>query len=399
MSPDDISPHTIPTDRKPVDTRVRRSRRTVLTAASAIALAVSIAACASTAKQATVSNSPTPTSTTANSAAELAHVATLVAPKAQSARLSVVAEFPPGYFVENLKVRPDGSILVTVLNQKQLYYILPPKAGVQVRPMLIHTFDQDPMDLVETQPDVFYLDTSNLTTDHRSALERVDLRHWKPGMPVPVQRVLNFPAGVLALNGSALLSPRVILVADSGAGLIWRVDLSADGMKGTAGMWLRDPSMGLNPHVHFAWTQPGVNGLNYDAKTGYLYYTATAYQLFMRVKVDPATLKPVGSPQQVASGWMWDDFAIDENANVAYATTHRQNTITRIPLDRGSHEHMQIVAGDPLDYRLLGPSSVAWGPTPQDYGRVAYISTDGGHIAPPPDGIVRPARVLLAEFP
>jgi hypothetical protein len=328
----------------------------------------------------------------------LAHAATPVAPKAESARLSVVAEFPPGYFLENLKVRPDGSILVTVLNQKELWYIPAPRPGVAVRPMLIHTFDQDPMDLAETEPDVFYLDTSNLTTDHRSSLERVDLRHWKPGTPVPVQRVLNFPAGVLALNGSALLSQRVILVADSGAGLIWRVDLSADGMNGTAHVWLKDPSMNLNPKLHFAWTQPGVNGLNYDAKTGYLYYTATAYQLFMRVKVDPATLNPVGSPQRVASGWMWDDFGIDQNANVAYATTHRQNTITRIPLDPGRGQQTQIVAGDPLDYRLLGPSSVAWAPTRQDYGHIAYISTDGGHTAPPPDGIVRPAKVLLAVF-
>jgi hypothetical protein len=254
------------------------------------------------------------------------------------------------------------------------------------------------MDLAETEPDVFYVDTSNLTTDHRSSLERVDLRHWKPGMPVPVERVLNFPTGVLALNGSALLSPRVILVADSGAGLIWRVDLSPDGMTGAARVWLKDPSMDLNPRLHFAWTQPGVNGIAYDAKTGYLYYSATAYQLFMRLKVDPATLNPVGSPQRVASGWMWDDFAIDENAGVAYATTHRENTITRIPLDPGSGEQMQIVAGDPLDYRLLGPSSVAWGPAPQDYGRVAYISSDGGHTAPPPDGIVRPAKILRAVF-
>jgi hypothetical protein len=329
----------------------------------------------------------------------LAHIPTPIAPKAELAKLSVIAEFPPGYFLENMKVRPDGSILVTVLNQKELWYIPAPKPGETMRPMPIHTFDQDPMDLAETQPDVFYIDTSNLTTDHRSSLERLDLRHWKPGMPVPVQRVVNFPAAVLALNGTALLSPRVLLVADSGAGLIWRADLSADGMTGTAKVWLKDLSMALNPQVHFAWTQPGVNGLKYDAQTGYLYYTATAYQLFMRVKVDPATLNPVGSPQRIASGWMWDDFAIDEKANVAYATTHRQNTITRIPLNPDSGQQMQIVAGDPLDNRLLGPSTVVWGPTPEDYGHIAYISTDGGHTAPPPDGIVRPANVLLAVFP
>jgi hypothetical protein len=199
-------------------------------------------------------------------------------------------------------------------------------------------------------------------------------------------------------NGSAVLSPRVILVADSGAGLIWRVDLSADGMKGSVRVWLKDPSMDLNPRLHFAWTQPGVNGLAYDPRTGYLYYTATAYQLFMRVKVDTASLNPGSSPQRLASGWMWDDFTIDGNAGLAYATTHRQNTITRIPLRPGSAEPMQIVAGDPLDYRLVGPSSVAWGSSPQDYGRVAYISSDGGFTAPPADGIVRPAKILRAVF-
>jgi len=38
--------------------------------------------------------------------------------------------------------------------------------------------------------------------------------------------------------------------------------------------------------------QPGVNGVRYSAKTGYLYYTSTAQKVFMRVPVDPATLDP-----------------------------------------------------------------------------------------------------------
>jgi hypothetical protein len=34
-----------------------------------------------------------------------------------------------------------------------------------------------------------------------------------------------------------------------------------------------------------------------------------------------------------------------------------------------------------------------------DYGRVAYVTTDGGLLAPPTDDIVRPARLLRAELP
>jgi len=57
------------------------------------------------------------------------------------------------------------------------------------------------------------------------------------------------------------------------------------------------------------------------------------------------------------------------------------------------------VAGEPFDEQLVGPSSAAWGRQPGDYGRVAYVTTDGGLIAPPTDDIVRPARLLRAELP
>jgi hypothetical protein len=53
---------------------------------------------------------------------------------------------------------------------------------------LLHTFDQPIMGMAETERDVFYVSTSNLYTTHESSLQRVDLRHWKPGMPVPIER-------------------------------------------------------------------------------------------------------------------------------------------------------------------------------------------------------------------
>jgi hypothetical protein len=134
----DISPPSTPDDSRAVVAHARFSRRAVLTAASGIVLAALITACGTTGKQAATSSTTTP-----NATATLAHAATPVAPTAKSAELCVVAEFPPGYFLENLEVRSDGSILVTVLNQKELWYIPAPGAGTIVRPMLIHTFDQD----------------------------------------------------------------------------------------------------------------------------------------------------------------------------------------------------------------------------------------------------------------
>jgi len=95
---------------------------------------------------------------------------------------------------------------------------------------------------------------------------------------------------------------------------------------------------------------------------------------------------------------MADDFCLDEDAGVAYVTTHRQNTIDRVPLATGSSDARQIVAGEPFSEELIGPSSAAWGRCPGDYGRIAYVTTDGGLVAPPPDGIVRPAKLLQIEL-
>jgi hypothetical protein len=145
--------------------------------------------------------------------------------------------------------------------------------------------------------------------------------------------------------------------------------------------------------------QPGVNGVRYASKTNYLYYTSTTLKLFMRVRVEPTTHDPAGEPEFVAGGTENDDFCINEDAGVAYVTTHRQNTIDRVSLEPSGNSGARCsVAGEPFTEQLIGPSSGAWGRSPGEYGRVAYFTTDGGTTSPPPDGIVRPAKVLRVEF-
>jgi hypothetical protein len=314
------------------------------------------------------------------------------------AQLTTVAQFPVGYFLENIAVRADGSLLVTALNKKELWYLPSPNRGTPVQPVLLHTFEQCPFDITETTRDVFYINTSNYLTNHHSSLHRVDLRNFAPGRPVSVQCVLKFPFPVLALNGADALSPNTILVVDSVAGLIWRVDLSADGMKGTTRVWLKDKSM-KSTLFSLLKKQPGINGIAYNETSHFLYYTSTARQLFLRVQVDPTTLNPACAPERVTMGHQWDDLAIDEHAGVAYITTHRENTIECVPLDPHSSQECHPVAGVPFDERLVGPSSFAWGRGQEDYGSIAYITTDGGLTQPTPDGVIRPASVLRIELP
>jgi hypothetical protein len=173
--------------------------------------------------------------------------------------------------------------------------------------------------------------------------------------------VFEFPKAAGALNGMCLIAPKVLLVADSFAGLIWRVDLDADGGRPQAREWLAHVSMGYYPGA-LKPEQPGVNGVRFAARTNALYYTATAKKLLMRVQVDPQTYEAAGKPELIVVGRMFDDFRIDEDREVLYLTTHRQNTIDRVSMNPAANSGFtQSVAGDPYMEELIGPSSGIWG--------------------------------------
>lgn len=311
----------------------------------------------------------------------------------RSHTIAEVASFPPNYFLENIAVRKDGSLLVTVLFHRQLWYI-PPFRGEAVEPVLVYTFELMGMGIVEAEPDVFYVSTGVVS---RGCLLRFDLRSWSPGQSIEPEVVVDFSRYVGMLNGSCLIAPKVILLADCFAGLIWRVDLSTDGKTATVHEWLQHESMAHDPNGPMP-DQPGVNGIRYASKSNYLYYTSTAKKLFMRVRVDPGSLNPEGLPELVGSGMMGDDFCIDEDRGLAYITTHRENTIDCLSLTPSENEGpRQSVVGVPILELMVGPSAVAWGRDTKDYGRVAYVTTDGGIKAPMPDG-VRQAKVLRVEF-
>ena len=106
------------------------------------------------------------------------------------------------------------------------------------------------------------------------------------------------------------------------------------------------------------------------------------------------TLAPIGVPEYLGGDKMMDDFCLDEDAGVAYVTTHRENTIDRMSLEPDRDEEREIVAGNPFDEELVGTSSGAWGRAPGEAGQVAFFTTDGGTTAPPPDGKIREAKVL-----
>jgi hypothetical protein len=316
------------------------------------------------------------------------------------ARLTTLALFPAGSFLEQLAVRKDNSVIITVVNHRQLWFVPAAAAGsdsVPAQAQLVHTFDVLPTGITEVEPDVFLIAAGNLYTTHECCLYRLDLNGWKAGTPIQPEVVFRFPDNAKGVNGSCLLTQGVMLVADCFAGLIWRVDIAPGARQLKARVWLSHDSMGYYPGK-LKPEQPGVNGVRYASRTQHLYYTATAKKLLMRVRVDEQSWEPAGQPELVLAGRMGDDFCIDEDAGVLYLTTHRQNTIDRVSLDPSENSGFtESVAGDPFSEELIGPSAGAWSRQAGHYGKVAFFLADGGTASPAPCG-PQQAKLLRVDF-
>jgi hypothetical protein len=312
--------------------------------------------------------------------------------------ITPIAKFPEGYFLENLVVRADGSVLITALLQRELWYVPGPAGTTQVDPVLLHTFDHLITGIVEVEPDVFVVSLSELYTTHESHLVRVDLNGWSLGEPVRPEIIFTFDDRVRALNGSCAFGPTSMLLADCFAGLIWRVDLYDHAHAAKADVWLSHDTMWPDPENEVPPPpQPGINGVRYGAKAGYVYYTNTAQQVFLRVPVDPSTLEAAGTPEFLAGIDNGDDFCIDEDAGFAYVTRHRGNGLDRVPLTPRHGGEVRHLAGVPFDPVIVGPSSAYWSREPGAMGRVMYVTTDGGTTSQP-DGIRRNASLLRVEL-
>jgi len=186
-------------------------------------------------------------------------------PRVPQARLSVVAEFPEHFFVENIAVRADGSMLITVLNRNELWYV--PAAGntLPVQPKLLGNFEFNTTFIVEWEPERFLLGVADVYETREAKLYEVDLTGWSPGAPIAPRLVLEFPKPWVGLNGATFVAPYV-MVAAGAAGLLWRVDLSDDG-SASARIWLQHDSMR---------NRPGEKKLSSQAPTAYSSRSAPA---------------------------------------------------------------------------------------------------------------------------
>jgi hypothetical protein len=146
-------------------------------------------------------------------------------PHVAQAKLKVVAEFPEHFFLENMVVRADGSMLITVLNRKEVWYVPAPGDTLPVEPRLVGSFEFNTTFIVEWKPERFLLGVADGYETHEARLYEIDLVGWSPGAPITPRLLLEFPKPWVGLDGAAFVAPNVMIAAGA-AKLLWRVDLS-----------------------------------------------------------------------------------------------------------------------------------------------------------------------------
>ncbi|KIX92632.1 uncharacterized protein Z520_11661 [Fonsecaea multimorphosa CBS 102226] len=329
--------------------------------------------------------------------------------KMNEAQVSLVASFPPGFFLENIAGSTQTGFYITCLNRQELYWLPPcPESGRSVSPLLVATFEegQRPMGIVNAphNPNVRYLVTSELTgsSGGKSYLRMLD--NADSAVRLRTRTIMEFPPSARVLNGLCALSESVLLAADSFASCIWRIDLDLSVLPhptAKAEVWYSHCTMAGK--LNLSDIQPGTNGLKYSAKTKYVYYTSTQQKLVCRVQVDACTFNPVGEAEVLAKGWQWDDLILDDRDDkqaVAYVTTHRDNAIVKVNLeledDKVTDHDMKAVVQGPACSDCIGPTAGIW--LDGRVGQSALFLTDGGIKRPPPDGILRCAKVIRVDF-
>jgi sugar lactone lactonase YvrE len=207
-----------------------------------------------------------------------------------------------------------------------------------------------------------------------------------------VNKIVDIPSAGF-LNGMTAVPsvPDILLTADSGNGLIYRIDVSSK----TWSVFLDDPT--LKPNLT-ATVKLGVNGVH--ARDGYLYFDNTFQSpLLARVPyhAENATvarpveiiLKSATFPLSKGRGQA-DDFTFDYAGNTWLSSA--SSSVVKLDLKKKTQT---LLAGGPDDVVLLGSTSTAFGRTEKNRD-VLYITTNGG-IADPSVAGLTGGKVLALD--
>jgi sugar lactone lactonase YvrE len=263
-----------------------------------------------------------------------------------------LASMPAGNFFENLWVDGDGSLLITsYLGREILRWRAAVGLTVEAR------IDGYPVSIASDSDGARYVAVHGQSFRAGAAVLESQ-RIVRLNADGSAETVLNAPQAKF-FNGMAWLSPGRFLVADSLAGTIWLLDVTAK----TLVPWLQHEDLQSSLPQRMV---PGANGIHIVGDQ--VWISNSSRRLLMTVALLPDFT--AGALQRRVEGLPIDDFALAADGSIL-AATHRQ-AVLRLRTD-GKHE----VIAESAD--VNDSTAVRFG-RGADAGK-AFVVTSGGAFA------------------
>ncbi|MCP9837523.1 gluconolactonase [Cyanobium sp. N.Huapi 1H5] len=275
----------------------------------------------------------------------------------------LVAEFPPGTFLESIAVSTDGTLFVSShLDGKVL------RMGTDGVPVVHAAIAGKATGLALTPAGDLLL----------TAWDADGLPVVYSISPQGAATLLATMPEAIFLNGLTPLSPSTYLMADSYRGAIWHLNLADR----SVGLWLEHPLLARRSEDR---EFPAVNGLKIHGQM--LYASNTERMQLIQIPIQPNG-QP-GEPEIFFEPVNLDDFAFDREGNL-YGTTHIYNSVVKITPDR----RITIIAE--AEQGMAGSTALAFGAGAGDHTSL-YVVTNGGLSFPLPSGL-ESARVVRLDI-
>jgi hypothetical protein len=292
-------------------------------------------------------------------------------------------QFPNGTWVENIAVRSNNQILVTLFTTPDLYAL--DSAQPNTEPTLIHRFANATtlFGIAEIEPDVFAVIAGNFsltagTTPGSYAVWKVKFgsSYETKASVVDVSLIGPIPEAK-ALNGLCVLPkrPGEILVGDIDAGQIYRMDTR------TGAYSIAIPA--TNDLVSVGPSSFGIVGVDGIHVRGDDLYVANVGKSFIaKLQINPDGSPARGARMEIVArardGNGVDDFALDNKGNVFWVTS-QGNSVAQVSPDG----KQRIIAGNINSTEIAEPTSAALSREKKGKeGKKLFVVTGGGLFQP-----------------
>jgi len=309
---------------------------------------------------------------------------------AQSLPVRQIYQWPPYTFIENARMRENGTLLLTRLDEPYLLSIDPTSGQ---GPQMVHDFAPYHAvgGITETEPELFVVIAGNFslfTLDPMPgtyAIFTVDYRlgafNLKTGAP-RISKLVDIPQAAFIDGITYQPSAHTVWLTDASLGLIYSMNLRTGKLVEAVNTTL---TQRCHPNDFEA-----ANGLKFFK--GHIYWTNSGCGWYAKIAVDRKG-NTIGAPSIVSNPNVnMDDFDIAPDGT-AYLGASYINQIMKI-LPNGTYAG--TVAGNLNSSLVAQPAAMIFGRTPEDLKKGTLYVTTGGAIGAPINGTAVVGAQLLA---